>query len=73
MLDWMIDHLAVIMFFVLTFIMFVGYPVAFVLGAIGIMFGWLGIYFELFSANISSMSRRPSNTRTISGRSFATR
>jgi tripartite ATP-independent transporter DctM subunit len=46
--EWIADHLAVIMFIVLTFIMFVGYPVAFVLGAIGIFFGWLGIYFGLF-------------------------
>jgi tripartite ATP-independent transporter DctM subunit len=46
--DWIGDHLPVIMFGVLTFIMFVGYPVAFVLGAIGIFFGWLGIYFGLF-------------------------
>jgi len=49
-MEFIADHLAVIMFGVLTFIMFVGYPVAFVLGAIGIIFGWLGIYFELFSA-----------------------
>jgi tripartite ATP-independent transporter DctM subunit len=46
--EWFADHLALIMFIVLTFIMFVGYPVAFVLGAIGIFFGWLGIYFGLF-------------------------
>jgi len=46
--EWFADHLALVMFIVLTFIMFVGYPVAFVLGAIGIFFGWLGIYFGLF-------------------------
>ena len=50
MLEWMIDHLAVIMFFVLTFIMFVGYPVAFVLGAVGIFFGWLCIWADVFRA-----------------------
>jgi len=49
-MEWIADHLAVIMFVVLTFIMFIGYPVAFVLGAIGIMFGWLGIAFGLFSS-----------------------
>jgi len=49
-MDFIADHLAVIMFVVLTFIMFVGYPVAFVLGAIGIIFGWLGIFFDMFSA-----------------------
>ncbi|MEZ5851658.1 MAG: TRAP transporter large permease subunit [Hyphomicrobiaceae bacterium] len=48
-MEWIADHLAVIMFCVLTFIMFVGYPVAFVLGAVGIFFGWAGIYFGLFS------------------------
>ena len=47
-MQWFGDHLPVIMFIVLTFIMFVGYPVAFVLGAIGIFFGWLGIYFGVF-------------------------
>ena len=48
MLDWFIDHLAIIMFFVLTLIMFVGYPVAFVLGAVGIFFGWIGIWADVF-------------------------
>jgi len=49
MIDWIGDHLAIIMFLVLTFIMFVGYPVAFVLGAVGIIFGYLGILFGVFS------------------------
>ena len=48
MWDWFVDHLAVIMFFVLTFIMFVGYPVAFVLGAVGVFFAFLGIYTGVF-------------------------
>jgi tripartite ATP-independent transporter DctM subunit len=48
-MEFIADHLAVIMFAVLTFIMFVGYPVAFVLGAIGIIFGYLGIYFGMFA------------------------
>jgi tripartite ATP-independent transporter DctM subunit len=48
-IDWLIDHLAVIMFFALIFIMFLGYPVAFLLGAIGIGFGALGIVFDVFS------------------------
>lgn len=50
MIDWMIDHLSVIMFFALVFIMFLGYPVAFLLGAIGIFFGFLGILVDVFSA-----------------------
>lgn len=49
MIDWLIDHLAVFMFLVLTFIMFVGYPVAFILGAVGIFFGFLGMYFEVYN------------------------
>jgi tripartite ATP-independent transporter DctM subunit len=49
MIDWIGDHLAVIMFLVLTFIMFIGYPVAFVLGAVGIAFGYLGVLFGIFN------------------------
>jgi hypothetical protein len=49
MIDWLIDHLAVIMFVALVFIMFLGYPVAFLLGAIGIGFGLLGILFDVYS------------------------
>jgi len=48
-MDWIADHLPVIMFLVLTFVMFCGYPVAFVLGAIGIFFGLLGIAFGVFN------------------------
>jgi tripartite ATP-independent transporter DctM subunit len=49
MWDWLIDHLAVLMFAVLVLIMFVGYPVAFLLGATGIFFGFLGIAAGVFS------------------------
>jgi tripartite ATP-independent transporter DctM subunit len=49
MIDWIGDHLAIIMFLVLTFIMFIGYPVAFVLGAIGIIFGYLGVLFGTYN------------------------
>jgi len=49
MMDFIADHLAVIMFGVLTLIMFIGYPVAFVLGAIGIFFGWIGMAFGMFN------------------------
>ena len=48
MIDWLIDHLAVFMFIVLTFIMFIGYPVAFILGAVGIIFGFIGVYFGVY-------------------------
>ena len=42
------EHLAVLMFLVLTVIMFVGYPVAFVLGGIALAFGAIGILFDVF-------------------------
>ena len=48
-MDWLIDHLAVVMFLALLFVMFVGYPVAFVLGAIGIGFGFLGVAAGVFN------------------------
>jgi tripartite ATP-independent transporter DctM subunit len=47
-MEWVGDHLAVLMFLVLTVIMFVGYPVAFVLGGVALAFGALGIVFEVF-------------------------
>jgi tripartite ATP-independent transporter DctM subunit len=50
-MDWLIDHLAVVMFFALIFVMFIGYPVAFLLGAIGIGFGFLGWAFGVFNVN----------------------
>jgi tripartite ATP-independent transporter DctM subunit len=46
--EWIADHLAVIMFLVLTFIMFIGYPVAYVLGGVALGFGVLGIIFGTF-------------------------
>jgi len=48
-MDWLIDHLAVIMFVALVFIMFLGYPVAFLLGAVGVGFGLLGSVSGTFS------------------------
>jgi tripartite ATP-independent transporter DctM subunit len=47
--DWLIDHLAVVMFFGLILIMFVGYPVAFLLGAIGVFFGLIGMAEGVFN------------------------
>jgi tripartite ATP-independent transporter DctM subunit len=49
-MEWIADHLAVIMFFVLTVIMFIGYPVAYVLGGVALGFGVLGILLGTFSA-----------------------
>ncbi len=50
-MNWLIDHLAVIMFFALIAIMFLGYPVAFLLGAVGIAFGFLGMAADVFNMN----------------------
>ncbi|MFZ9711158.1 MAG: TRAP transporter large permease [Burkholderiaceae bacterium] len=50
-MDWLIDHLAVVMFFALIFIMFLGYPVAYLLGAVGVAFGFLGMAFDVFNLN----------------------
>lgn len=47
-MEWIADHLSVLMFLVLTFIMFVGYPVAFVLGGVALAFGALGIALDVF-------------------------
>ena len=49
MIDWLINHLAVVMFFALVAIMFLGYPVALLIGAIGIGFGFLGMLFDIYS------------------------
>jgi tripartite ATP-independent transporter DctM subunit len=46
--DIIVDNLAVLMFLTLTVIMFVGYPVAFVLGATGVFFALLGIWAGVF-------------------------
>lgn len=48
-IDWLIDHLAVVMFLGLILIMFLGYPVAFLLGATGVFFGLAGMYFGVFN------------------------
>lgn len=48
MWDYFIDHLAVLMFIALTVVMFVGFPVAFVLGATGVFFALLGIWGGVF-------------------------
>jgi tripartite ATP-independent transporter DctM subunit len=47
-MEWIADHLSILMFLVLTVIMFVGYPVAFVLGGVALGFGVLGMMFDVF-------------------------
>mgnify|MGYP001170083979 CR=1 FL=1 len=48
MWDYLIDHLAILMFLLLTVVMFAGYPVAFILGAVGVFFALLGIAFGVY-------------------------
>jgi tripartite ATP-independent transporter DctM subunit len=47
-MDWIEHHLSLIMFFVLAIALFCGFPVAFVLGGIAILFGVIGMLFEVF-------------------------
>ena len=42
------DYLPLFMFAALGVLLFCGYPVAFVLGGIGLAFGFVGMYFEVF-------------------------
>jgi tripartite ATP-independent transporter DctM subunit len=48
MIDWIAHHLSLFLFLTLTVLLFTGYPVAFVLGGIGIFFGVIGIAFGVF-------------------------
>jgi tripartite ATP-independent transporter DctM subunit len=48
MIEWLIDHLAVVMFFCLILGMFLGFPVALTIGGIGVLFGIIGIGFDEF-------------------------
>jgi tripartite ATP-independent transporter DctM subunit len=43
------DYLPLFMFAALAVLLFSGYPVAFVLGGIGLAFGFVGMYFDVFS------------------------
>ena len=56
MLDWLADNLALIMFVTMFFVIFCGYPVAFVMGGTGAIFaliGWLlGVFALIGLSNI---------------------
>jgi len=43
------DYLPLFMFAALGVLLFSGYPVAFILGGVGLTFGFIGMYFEVFS------------------------
>ena len=48
MYDWLGDHLALIMFISMFFFIFIGYPVAFIMGGLALVFAvfgtWLGVF-----------------------------
>jgi tripartite ATP-independent transporter DctM subunit len=47
-MEWIAEHLSLILFVVLALALFCGYPVAFVLGGIAIMFGGIGMLLDVF-------------------------
>jgi tripartite ATP-independent transporter DctM subunit len=47
-MEWIAEHLSLILFLVLAIALFCGYPVAFVLGGIAILFGALGMLLDVF-------------------------
>ncbi len=48
MLDFFIDYMPLFMFLALAILLFSGFPVAAVLGGIGLGFGYLGVYLDVF-------------------------
>ncbi len=51
MTQFIITYLSPIMFGSLIFFLLLGFPVAFTLSAVGIIFGYIGIAFGLFTPN----------------------
>ena len=49
MLDWLADNLALIMFVAMFFMIFCGYPVAFVMGGMALLFGFGGWLLGVFT------------------------
>ena len=49
MLDWLADNLALIMFLAMFFVIFCGYPVAFVMGGMALIFALLGWALGVFN------------------------
>ena len=43
------DYLPIFMFVALAVLLFTGFPVGFVLGGVGLAFGFIGMYFDVFS------------------------
>ena len=47
-MSWITHHIALVLFAVLAIALFCGFPVAFVLGGVAIMFGGIGILLGVF-------------------------
>jgi tripartite ATP-independent transporter DctM subunit len=47
-LDWLADYLAMIMFAAMFFVIFLGYPVAFIMGGLALIFALLGAWLGVF-------------------------
>lgn len=59
MLEWVTDNLALIMFVAMFFVIFCGYPVAFVMGGTGLIFAFIGSLLGVFSlAGLSNVLLR---------------
>jgi tripartite ATP-independent transporter DctM subunit len=54
MLDWLADNLALIMFVAMFFVIFCGYPVAFVMGGTALIFAGIGWLLGVFPINTLS-------------------
>jgi tripartite ATP-independent transporter DctM subunit len=54
MLDWLADNLALIMFVAMFFVIFCGYPVAFVMGGTALIFAGIGWLLGVFPMNTLS-------------------
>ena len=48
-MDWIIDHLALLMFLAMALLLFTGFPVAFVLAGVSLAFGGLGWALDVFN------------------------
>ncbi|HEX2338636.1 MAG TPA: TRAP transporter large permease subunit [Hyphomicrobiaceae bacterium] len=46
--DWLADHLALIMFVTMFFFIFLGYPVAFIMGGLSLLFALAGVWLGVF-------------------------
>jgi len=47
--DFLIDHLPILMFLTLATLLFTGYPVAFILGGLALLYGLIGYLFDVFA------------------------